>query len=151
MRKSDRPGRARGITRPIGGPGFASVGSALRAVAVLALVCFIAGCGGGHQAAAPKQTGATSQPSLLVSPFAITIENNNFSHLNVPPATQVRVLNRDDVEHTVTSDVPGLFDVHVAPRSETVFVGPDKPGTYPYHSADQPSMHGELVVDQTGR
>ncbi|OCB27508.1 hypothetical protein A5675_03330 [Mycobacterium malmoense] len=81
----------------------------------------------------------------------MTIENNNFSHLSAPRAVQIKVLNKDDIEHTVTSDTPGVFDVHVPPRDERVFIAPDKPGTYPYHSSDQPSMHGELVVYQTGQ
>lgn len=136
MTESDRCGR--------------SCAGVLNAVAIVAFACLLSGCGDSQQAA-PKQTGTTTPPSLLASAFAITIENNDFSHLSTPRSAQVKVLNKDNVEHTVTSDTPGLFDVRVPPRDEKVFIAPDKPGTYPYHSTDQPSMHGELVVYQSGQ
>lgn len=146
MTESDRCGPA-GVSRRIGRRGIAGAG-ALNAVAILALACLLSGCGG-NERAAPQQTG-TTKPSLLVSDYAITIQNNNFSYLSAPNAAQIKVLNRDDVAHTVTSDTPGLFDVHVGPRDETVFISPEKPGTYPYHSTGEPSMHGELVIYQRG-
>jgi plastocyanin len=138
-----------------------TIGSTLRGVAarvfaIIALV-FVAGCGGGAgapEAATGTTTEAKAPETLATTPlppapgvFTISIENREYSHLAVPAGTQVNVVNRDDVEHSVTSDAPGLFDVHVQPHSEELFTAPSDPGTYPYHCVYHPAMHGELVVD----
>jgi plastocyanin len=79
--------------------------------------------------------------------FTITNENFEYSYLAAPAGTQVSVVNSDDVEHSVTSDAPGRFDVHVQPHSEEVFTTPADPGTFAYHCTYHPSMHGELAVE----
>ncbi len=139
--------------RPGGGAARVPVGrrharrrAGLAVIAVLTVI-LASGCGGGgksHGASATQSRPTTALPGT----FAITIDNSRYSHLNVPPGKMVKVVNKDDVEHTVTSDTPGLFNVRVAPHTEQVFTSPMTPGTYPYHCADDPAMHGELVVYQ---
>jgi plastocyanin len=141
-----RNGTRGGMMRIPGGHRFRSARAALGVLAALTLV-LVSGCGGGdHKAAGSTQTHATTTPSVVPPTLGITIENFKYSHLDVSAGALVRVDNSDDVEHTVTSDTPGLFDVHVRPHGAEVFTAPTVPGTYPYHSTDQPTMHGELVV-----
>lgn len=127
----------------------------VRVFAIVALAS-VAACGGdGDPEAATDPTPAsatgthttTTLPPPVPAVFTITIEDFEYSFLAVPAGTLVNVVNRDDVEHSVTSDVPGLFDVHVQPHSEEVFTAPADPGGYRYHCVYHPAMHGELVVD----
>lgn len=123
-----------------------------RLVATLA-VAVVAGCGGtdDHKASAPgasqlPEGSRTTAPAPLPGPYTITIKSTGYSHLSVPAGEQGKIINDDDVEHSVTSDIPGVFDVNVPPHSTEIFVFPAKPGTYTYHDTHQTSLHGELVV-----
>lgn len=131
-----------------------SARASLVAAAVVSATVVLAGCvdpepspdAAGTTTPSEAPTPTTTIPVPTPAVLDITIENFDYSHLSVPAATSVNVINRDDVVHTVTSDQPGLFDVEVQPRSEQIFMAPADSGTYRYHCEHHPSMRGELVV-----
>jgi plastocyanin len=67
--------------------------------------------------------------------------------LTVAPGASITVMNKDGVEHTVTADSAGGFDVTVPPGGSATFAAPSTPGTYAFHCSVHPQMkHGSLVV-----
>ena len=65
----------------------------------------------------------------------------------VSPGARVRVMNLDQITHTVTADrSDGLFNVTVDPGSSATFTAPGKPGAYKFHCNFHSDMHGTLVV-----
>lgn len=144
--------RTSSVTRSITQPSVRLVSK--RLVATLA-VAIVAGCGANDRdtASAP---GASQMPqgsrttttafAPLPGPYTITIRSTGYSHLSAPAGEQGKIINDDDVEHSVTSDTPGVFDINVQPHSTEIFVFPVKPGTYTYHDTHQTSLHGELVI-----
>jgi plastocyanin len=71
---------------------------------------------------------------------------NDFNDVVVKPGAQVTVKNTDADAHTVTSYIPGAFNVDVAAGSEATFTAPSAPGSYPFHCNHHASMHGTLIV-----
>ncbi len=65
----------------------------------------------------------------------------------VAPGARVKVVNLDDVFHTVTSDDGSSFSVGAAHSGGTAhFKAPSEPGRYEFHCIVHPSMTGVLVV-----
>jgi plastocyanin len=56
------------------------------------------------------------------------------------------VTNQDSVAHTVTADDGHSFDTGALAVGASQRVSVRKPGSYPYHCAIHPFMHGTLVV-----
>ena len=82
---------------------------------------------------------------------AITIQNFAFgAPLTVAPGAKVTVTNKDSVEHTVTSDDGKSFNVSVAAGATATFTAPATTGTFTYHCAIHPMMHGTLTVSASG-
>jgi plastocyanin len=77
----------------------------------------------------------------------VTIVDFSFqpSPLAVPKGTTVTWHNQGAADHTVTSDVKGLFDSKVSPGKDFSFTF-STPGTYNYHCSIHTSMHGTIVV-----
>jgi plastocyanin len=73
--------------------------------------------------------------------------------VEVRAGTAIRWINRDDIEHTVTSGDPehrsGRFDLRLPGRGTTTTVKLSEPGVYPYFCDRHPSMRGEIRVDPT--
>jgi plastocyanin len=64
----------------------------------------------------------------------------------LPAGATVRWVNLDTVEHTVTSDIPGLFDSGTLAPGD-VFDHPfNTLGTFAYHCSLHPSMTGAVIV-----
>ena len=141
-----------------------------RTALVLATVLIgLSGCagGGGTQTTAPATTAGTS-PSMSMEPSApagstsgqgsgaanaaaATITISNFAYEipgAVAPGAEVKVINMDTAEHTVTADQNAtLFDVEVKENGGTAtFKAPSEPGTYAFHCTYHPNMHGSLTV-----
>lgn len=142
-----------------------------RTALVLATVLIgLSGCagGGGTQASAPATTAGTS-PSMSMEPSApagstasgpgsgaanaaaATITISNFAYEipgAVAPGAEVKVINMDTAEHTVTADQNAtLFNVEVKENGGTAtFKAPSEPGTYAFHCNYHPNMHGSLTV-----
>lgn len=72
----------------------------------------------------------------------VNIKSYSFqpSTLSVPAGTTVTWHNQDNVQHTVTSDIKGLFDSGaIATGKEFTFTFP-APGSYSYHCSIHPGM-----------
>jgi glucose/arabinose dehydrogenase len=80
-----------------------------------------------------------------------TIEIKDFSFqpssITVPVGTATTWINRDSVDHTVTSADGTFVSGNIASGSEFKHIFP-QPGTYSYHCSIHPSMVGEVVVTQ---
>lgn len=109
------------------------------APAVLVLVATTA-CSSGSSSpkAAPSPSGSSGP--------TITINNFQYSTLQVAPGTTITVKNLDDAEHTVTSDSKGLFSVDDVSDKPKTFTAPTKPGTYTFFCKYHSTMHGTLTV-----
>ena len=130
---------------------------------VCAAMCVVAAsataCGGSSNSTEASQTQtatATSSPSgeatKSSAPEAsaaatITIANMSFgAPITVTGGAQVSVKNDDSVEHSVTSDTAGKFDMDVDGKEQGSFTAPTEPGEYAFHCTYHPSMHGTLIV-----
>lgn len=65
---------------------------------------------------------------------------------SVSPGAEVGVMNMDSVNHTVTADEGGAFDVQTPAGKTVTFTAPSTPGTYAFHCTYHSNMHGVLVV-----
>lgn len=144
-----------------------------RTALVLATILIgLSGCAGGGGTTAPATTApattAGTSPSMSMEPSApagsasgpgsgaanaaaATITISNFAYQipgSVAPGAEVKVINMDTAEHTVTADQDAtLFDVEVKENGGTAtFKAPSKPGTYPFHCTYHSNMHGSLTV-----
>ena len=127
--------------------------------AAMCLVAAVAtACGGSsstsQQAATGTATmtaGATGTAEATNAPAAasvatMTIASMNFGQpITVPPGAQITIKNDDSVEHSVTSDAAGKFDVEVDGKEQGTLTAPMEPGDYAFHCKYHPSMHGTLV------
>jgi len=120
--------------------------------ASLLAAALLSGCGGGSQPPVQSAEPATSAPISSSAPQAagpeIVISNMSFT---VPPSVkagqQLKIVNNDDANHTVTADENNLFDVRVSSGGgvETL-TAPTTPGTYPFHCKYHSNMHAVLTV-----
>ena len=112
-------------------------------------------CGGSNStdettdtATATSGATATSENSPTATAGAtITIENMAFGEpLTVAPGAEIALVNNDSVEHSVTSDAAGAFDVDVEGKEKGTLTAPSQPGEYPFHCTYHPNMKGTLIV-----
>ena len=89
-----------------------------------------------------KRGGKRRRGAITISNFAYEIPGA------VAPGAEVKVINMDTAEHTVTADQDAtLFDVEVKENGGTAtFKAPSEPGTYAFHCNYHPNMHGSLTV-----
>ena len=94
-------------------------------------------------------TSATSPGSSSAPQAAVTIHISAYKYTipaSVAPGATVKVMNMDDVNHTVTADSGGAFDLKATAGMTTTFVAPTTPGSYPFHCTYHANMLGVLVV-----
>src|SRR5689334_4133550 len=97
-------------------------------------------------------------PLILLAVFAsvsvaraatasVNIQNIAFNpaSITVNAGDTVTWTNNDQVNHTVTSDTSGLFNMSSAPGSTVSFTF-STPGTFAYHCNIHSNMHGTVVV-----
>lgn len=130
----------------------------------------LAACGGSSSGESAAPTSSSSSPSAMAtssqapqsspssssssggtksSQTTITIKNYKYhpDKTTVKPGATIKVVNDDNVSHTVTSDTKGAFNTGtVSAESSKTFTAPMKPKTYPYHCNFHSFMHGKLVV-----
>jgi plastocyanin len=121
----------------------------------LCLVAAIAACGSEttstdkQESSTATATGSAEATSAPAAPSAatITIANMGFGEpVTVPPGAQIAVKNDDGVEHSVTSQTDGQFDVHVDGGVQKMLTAPTTPGEYAFYCVYHPSMKGTLIV-----
>jgi plastocyanin len=85
------------------------------------------------------------------SAITVNINDNSFqpSFLNVPIGATVEWHNQDGVQHTVTSDIQGLFDSGVLMPGKKFTFKFDAPGSFGYHCSIHQGMQGTIVVTET--
>lgn len=120
-------------------------------VAALAFAAtLLTACGSSSTTADKTQsTGGTSQETSVtaVAGPTITIANMAFGQgITVTPGAEINVVNKDSVEHSVTSDAAGAFDVEVDGGGHKALTAPSRPGDYTFHCKYHPSMTGTLIV-----
>jgi plastocyanin len=87
-------------------------------------------------------TAAAGAPKMTIASFQY-----DPTPLTVAPGAKIPVTNNDGPEHTVTSDVTGLFVADDIGHGKTItFTAPSKPGKYTFHCEYHSSMHGTLIV-----
>jgi plastocyanin len=81
----------------------------------------------------------------------VDIKDNSFkpSTLTVPPGATVEWHNQDVVQHSVTSDIQGLFDSGALNPGKRFTSKFDTPGSYSYHCNIHPEMRGTIIVKNT--
>lgn len=129
------------------------IGLFLAAMVLIAM--FVTACGGsgssgynsGYNTAATT-TGMSSgnSPAAVAGP-TLTIADMAFGQpLTVAPGAQVNIVNKDSVEHSVTSNAAGAFDVDIDGGTTKTLTAPTQPGEYPFHCSYHPAMKGTLIV-----
>ena len=78
----------------------------------------------------------------------INIKDSSFqpSSLEVPVGTKVEWHNQDGMQHTVTSDMQGLFDSGALNPGKKFDFTFNTPGSYSYHCNIHPGMQGTITV-----
>jgi plastocyanin len=121
-------------------------------IVAAAAILLAPGCGksnvsqNGNASSAPAATSAAPSVNATATAATITIDDFKFSDVAVPAGAQITVVNNDPAEHTVTSDASGTFNVEIEGKHKATLTAPAQPGTYPFHCAYHPSMHGVLTV-----
>jgi hypothetical protein len=101
------------------------------------------GSGGGGSA--PPSSGATPNCG---NPCAIVIANSLFGTVQpiiVKTGTTVTWQNKDNTQHTTTSDSPGVWDSGILSPGQSFSVTFNSTGTYTYHCNIHP-MTGTIEV-----
>ena len=117
------------------------------AVAIMALA--VAGCGGGSKAGGGGGAYGGGGGGSSAAPATDTVKIASFKF--APPSIQVKRgatvtwSNVDNADHTATADAGG-FDTGNVRVGKSVTVHLSKPGTFAYHCAFHPFMHGTVVV-----
>ncbi|MFL6076434.1 MAG: cupredoxin domain-containing protein [Mycobacteriales bacterium] len=62
------------------------------------------------------------------------------------PGTTVTVTNKDSAPHTVTADNGEFQTEELSQGQSGTFTAPARAGTYKFHCAVHPNMHGTLTV-----
>jgi plastocyanin len=108
----------------------------------------LVGCGDTTSDSAGIQTVSIVEADSVAA-AAPTIIINGFEYqtpTTVEPGQVVAIRNNGSVNHSVTSDMSGLFSVTVGANGSGSFKAPTQAGTYAFHCIYHPSMHGTLKV-----
>jgi plastocyanin len=110
---------------------------------IAAAAVLISGCGG-------SSASSTSAAATTASPSTSHIRIQNFAYSPSPATVKVGstvvFTNEDSVEHTATSDSEGVFDSGTLNKGQSVAVKLNKVGTFTFHCAFHPFMHGSIKV-----
>jgi plastocyanin len=114
---------------------------ALLVVPIVLMLSLVAvGVANATRSPAADHHQALATPTITISMFAFSTPTR------ARAGATVKVVNKDAVAHTVTSDTAGLFDVSVPAKSTVKFHAPATPGKYKYHCTIHSTMHGVLKV-----
>lgn len=89
----------------------------------------------------------SSHPGQVAKVAKITISMYAYTGPgSVKPGARIRVAHHDSVQHTVTSDTDGLFNIAIPARRTNFFNAPATAGRYKFHCIIHNHMHGVLSV-----
>jgi plastocyanin len=117
---------------------------------VLASCVLVAACGGSSKKSSnstPAQATSATSAAGSVSSGPIRISQFKYlpPSLTVKAGTKLAIANGDPDQHTVTAD-GGAFDSGTLKPNGSGSVTLTKVGTFPYHCAFHPFMHGTVTV-----
>jgi plastocyanin len=112
----------------------------------LGLSKLLPGGSGGNGNLGAATVKATHTPPAPVT--ALSIKNGKFHPKNVTVklGTTLTWTNNDDVQESVTSDTPGVFDSGLLQPGATWKYTFSQPGVFPYHSTGQDGVFGSVTV-----
>jgi plastocyanin len=120
------------------------IGMVLAAIAVVGSL--VTACGGSSETTATATT--SEQSATAPAGPTLTIANMAFGQtLTVAPGAEITIANNDTVEHSVTSQTKGAFDVHVDGGKRKSLTAPTQPGQYQFYCVYHPAMKGTLIVE----
>jgi plastocyanin len=101
----------------------------------------------------PTTTTTTPLPTTTTKPPPTTTSNQviiagyKFTPQTIVVKARATVtwMNQDPEDHTVTSDVAGIFDKPIAAGGSVSIIFAT-PGTYPYHCSIHAEMQGTVIV-----
>jgi plastocyanin len=105
----------------------------------------------GASSSGSGSTGASTGPSATTNcanPCVIVIQNSLFGKVQpiiVKSGTVVTWQNKDDTQHTTTSDTPGIWDSGIMAPGKSYSVTFNSTGTFTYHCNVHP-MTGTIEV-----
>ncbi len=104
------------------------------------------GKGSSNGTPAAKTVKATHTPPSNVT--AININNGKFrpKNVSIKAGTTLTWTNNDDVQQSVTSDTPGLFDSGLIAPGSTWQHTFAQAGVFPYHSTGTGGNYGTVTV-----
>jgi len=111
----------------------------------------IAGCGSSGKDKSSSSASSTASAPAAAAPAAaksaIAIASFKYSpeSTSVASGAKITVDNRDTAEHTITAD-DNSFDSGTVAAGGTKTFTVSRAGTFKYHCAFHPFMHGELTV-----
>jgi plastocyanin len=127
---------------------MAKLGSLLGFLLLIGLI--VTAC---NSTPAPSSGANASSPVAMSGPPAapagptITISGMAFGDpLTVSPGATITIVNKDTVEHSVTSNPKGPFSTDVDGGEQKTFAAPTQPGTYPFVCKYHSNMKGTLTV-----
>lgn len=124
------------------------IGTYLAAIALVGMLT--TACGESKTsdtAATASESTSQSVPTEVAGAPTITIADMAFGQpVTVAPGVQINIANNDTVEHSVTSETKGAFDVHVDGGKRKTLTAPTQPGDYPFYCVYHPNMKGTLTV-----
>jgi plastocyanin len=120
-------------------PGARARSSVRRAGALAVVIGVLAGCVSDRPATGPEPPAGGD---------AVSIQNFAFepANLSVVSGTTVTWTNKDNTQHTVSSDDGHSFDSSAFGQNQTFQFTAGAPGTYTYTCRIHPFMHGTLTV-----
>jgi plastocyanin len=104
--------------------------------------------GNGSSSAPAAMTGSPAESSAPAAAGpTITISGMAFGEpLTVAPGATITIVNKDTMEHSVTSKPESGFSTDVDGGEQATFTAPTKPGEYPFICKYHPNMLGTLTV-----
>ena len=122
------------------------IGTFLAAAAIVAALTTACGSSSSTTQASGSASASENSATEVAGP-TLTIANMAFGQpLTVAPGTQINIANNDTVEHSVTSETKGAFDVHVDGGKKKTLTAPSHPGEYAFYCVYHPNMKGTLIV-----
>jgi plastocyanin len=94
-----------------------------------------------------NSSNAKPKPVETSEKNLVLIENYAFgtAQLTVSVGTKVTWMNKDGVQHSVTTD-DKIFDSGLLKQNQEFSHTFDKAGVYPYHCTPHPNMKAEIIV-----
>ncbi|MFP4499084.1 MAG: cupredoxin domain-containing protein [Vulcanimicrobiota bacterium] len=98
----------------------------------------------------PGTSDSKQDTKKTVPDNAIIIEGYEYNPnpLHVKAGQAITVMNKNHIQHTVTSDDGKTFDTRLITTGNSAQFTIEEPGTYKYHCSIHPAMKGKIIVKE---